>query len=325
MTFMHPFYRVTLLALLLTVGVPARAAELGDAIVRSHVGQPLIADIELNALNDPGTAVTVRMAHADVYKGANIGMHPALASLNMSVMKRDGRQFLHITSIAAVNSETVHLFLDLTDGGKRNVRAVTLWLTPDPSPAPPAVVAPVAPPVAAAPALPKALPQPAVAVAKPAPVPAPVPASVLPKPARVLTLPAAAPVCPAPQFSAEQIQACTAVNEQNTILSAQIVDLEAKVKVLQKAMLASPAGAAPAAPVPPRPPKKKEKKEEGFPLLLAASGALSIALLGGGIWYFLKRRKVKSDSNAIPGPAWHARLLSRLKRAPKATTEPATP
>lgn len=312
---MLSFCRFALVLLLSqAIAGAACAAELGEPVVRSHIGQPLVADVELTLLADPGTAVGVRMAHADVYKGANIAIPPVLSSVNMSVMKRDGRQFLHITSIRPVNAEYLHLFLELTEGGKRNVRTVTLWLTPDPTPAPPP--APVPPPVAA----------PAPAAVAPAPLAAP-------RPVRVLTLPPApAAVCPQPKFSAEQIQACEAMDQKNAQLSAQIVDLEAKVRVLQLAIegkgTAAASASASAKPVPaPPPPKKAVKQEAGFPWLAVIGGVLLLlAAAGAGVWYFLKRRKAGTAPEAPPtdaGPPWHKRLLAKLKRAPEAAPAPA--
>ena len=114
----------------------AGAAELGDQRVGSYMGQPLVADIELTLIEHPAARVEVRLAHPNVYRGANIGMPHVLSTLNMSVMQRDGRQFLHVTSRAPVESSPLHLYVELTDGGQRSVRLATLWLTPDPNPAP---------------------------------------------------------------------------------------------------------------------------------------------------------------------------------------------
>ena len=316
----------------------AQAAELGEAIVRSHIGQPLIADIELTHLADPSVAVVVRLAHPDVYKGANIAMHPVLSNLNMSVMRRDGRQFLHVTSTRQVDSQYVHLFLELIEGGKRNIRAETLWLTPDPAPAPPPAPAPAplgAKPEAAAPApAPSAAALPAPLAARPA----------LPKPeapaARVLKLPpaaSAAATCP----SAEQVKACAETDYKNGLLSAQIVELEEKVKALELAMkgsgVAAPdvtrAAAAKAAKTPPPPPPKAvpKKKEEGFPWLLVAAIAAGLAILGAAVFYFLRRRKAgaaaTAEDVAADSAAWYARLAGRLRRKPKdpAPVEPELP
>src|SRR5690349_9818388 len=89
------------LVLLAAVG-SVHAAELGEARVSSHIGQPLVADIELTTVEDPAAQVAVRLASPEVYNGAGIAMPPVLASVNLSVMKRDGRQFLHLTSLRPV-------------------------------------------------------------------------------------------------------------------------------------------------------------------------------------------------------------------------------
>ena len=329
--------RALVLALLFTC---AQAAELGDTIVRSYIGQPLIADIELTALADPNVAVQVRLAHPDVYKGANIAMHPVLSSLNLSVMRRDGRQFLHITSIKQVDSEYLHLFVELIEGGKRSVRTETLWLGKDPSPPPPPPPPPPAPP------LPKPLPQ-------PQPVPVPVPASV-PVPVSVVSAvprPAPArPPAPAIRFaqpvpastcpSSEQVKACAAVDYKNGLLSAQIVELEEKVKALELAIrgsaafpevAAQPAAKAPAPPPPPPPPRKTVvTKKEGFPWLISMGLLALIAGIGGAAFYLLKKRKANAaDPDAVAASAWYTRMAGKLKRKPKAAPpaapEPASP
>lgn len=312
---MLPFYRLAIVAALLGGALtPAHAAELGDPVIRTYIGQPLVADVELNTLSDPAGTVTVRMAHADVYKGANVSMNPVVGNINMSVMKRDGRQYLHLTSTRAVTTENVHLFLELTDGGKRAVRAVTLWLTPDPSPPPP-------PP----PPLPLPLPSVTPVIAAPAAAPAPAApsASAKPRPVRVLTLPmapVAAATCPQAQFTSDQIKACEVMDEKNAALSAQIVELEAKVKLLQLAIegrtLAPPAASAPAVPPPPR--KKPKPEEDGFPWLIVIGIVMLLSAIGGGVWYFLRRRR--GAAAAAPDPAaepWHQRLRARFKRTPK--------
>lgn len=207
----------------------ARAAELGEAVVRSYIGQPLVADIELTGFANEAEAVVVKLARPDVYQGANIAIQPALASVRLSVMRRDGRQFLHMTTIAPVETPYVHIFLELADGGRSGIRALTLWLPPDPEPAPPQSI-----------------------MKAPAPAPAPVPVPVLkpkpaaPAPARRAPV-AAAPVCPKPRYTDEQVRACATRDYKNALLTAQIVELEEKVRGLRAAVEpgTAVAGAAP--------------------------------------------------------------------------------
>jgi pilus assembly protein FimV len=161
-----------------TLSSGARAAELGDVNVRSHIGQQLSADIELVMLapDEADGLVQVRLAGPNIYQGANVRMHPALASLRMSVVKRDQRQFLHLTTLQPVDAELVHLFLELGTGNRTAVRSATVWLTPDqarttassPAPAPVAAIAaaPASGPAQAAPA-----PAPPPPAARPAPAP----------------------------------------------------------------------------------------------------------------------------------------------------------
>ena len=170
-----------LAAVLLACAAPGavHAAELGDARVRSHIGQALAADVELTLVEDASRPVEVRLAHPDVYRGANIAMPAVLDSLDIVVTRQGGKQFLHLTSSKPVESRHLHVYLELVDGGQRTVRLATLWFTPDPNPVPAPVQAqaPViaAAPVAAEPATASvaAAPARAVRAATPARKPAP--------------------------------------------------------------------------------------------------------------------------------------------------------
>lgn len=260
------------LALVTAVGT-AHAAELGEARVSSHIGQPLVADIELAMVDDPAQAVAVRVASPEVYNGAGIAVPPVLANLNLSVMRRDGRQFLHVTSLRPIDSEHLHLYLELTDKGQRTVRLATLWLTPDPNPAP--APAPVPMPAAAPRPATVARAEPALAV-PPAPVRKPVavrkpelvaaasaeeegikqppakPHARTKPAAAALPLPIHAPQAPAPAACSQQTaqaQVCAALDGKTAELNAKIGTLEGKVKSLQATLGAAPAAVKPA-PVP---------------------------------------------------------------------------
>ena len=128
----------------------ARAAELGDITTRSFIGQPLSADIELVSLSPEEIAgLQVRLAQPDVYRGANVAMNPALASVRMAVVARDQKQFLHVTTTRAVDADYVHLYVTLGAAGRQDVRLATVWLQPDPNPAPVVVAAVTMPPASA--------------------------------------------------------------------------------------------------------------------------------------------------------------------------------
>lgn len=311
----------------------AFAVELGEVVVRSHIGQPLVADIELTGFTTDAAAVDARLAHPNVFQGANLSMHPVLSSVRMSVMRRDGRQFLHITSIAPVQTQYVHLFLDLGEGGRRNIRAASLPLTPDPRPAPP--------PPAPTPA-PTAETRPVVAAAAPKPVaPAPKPLAPAPKVAVPKAISAVAPAaaCPKPRYTDEEIRSCATRDYKNAMLSAQIVELEEKVKALQAA-LDVPAGIAPAAavkvnaikpakgaPPPIRTAARKKAmppvEETPFPWMWIGAAFAALAAVGLATIVVLKRRaKVKVAAPVRPKSNMMGRLRDALHRD-KRTDAPA--
>ncbi|XLZ72639.1 hypothetical protein ABT364_11930 [Massilia sp. SR12] len=264
---------------------PLRAAELGEVKVNSFLGQQLSADIELVDLTPADLGeIQAKLANPDVFRGAGLSVPPALGGLYISIAKRDNRRFLHLTTLQPVNVEGLHLFLELSSGGRQIIRAATLWLAPEP-PAQRAARAAATP--AAAP-LPAQAPAPLVApkvesagqgdaslsaaaeraftarkpVAAPAPAVtettampaknAPKPAGPTPRPARVeapLPRPVAAPVSAAPAPACVPAQADEHI-QQCQAMTGKLVDLEGKVQRLQQALGApseAPHAAGPAA------------------------------------------------------------------------------
>ena len=271
--------RLLLSSLALAALASAHAAELGDPRVSSHIGQPLVADVELTMLDDAAAPVQVRVASPEVYNGAGIAVPPLLSSLNLSVMRRDGRQFLHVTSLRPVDVDHVHLYLELVDKGQRAVRLATLWLTPDPNPAPPPAPAPVRVAAPAPAQVPPANPDAVLLaqverarVAHAAPVVRREAAKLLTPPPRPVVrrpppAPVARPATPPPACAprAEEVQACAALGAKNDELRSRLGQVEDRMKKLQVS-LAAPA-VAHEAPKPetmpeskPAPPKQAEAK-----------------------------------------------------------------
>lgn len=314
---------------------PVMAAELGEMAVLSHVGQPLLAEIELTALTpEEAGGVAVRLASPDVYRGGGIGMDPALQTLMISPLERGGRQYVRVTTRQAIQAGHVHLYLLLGNGSGAVVRLGTLWLTPAP---PAAVVAASAPvrPVIPAPVpvpLPRAasgtpppdaaalaararaegLVRPARVFVPPLAVPAPAAPALRPPPPRRARAPVAA--C-APQVDAGQAQACVALDEKNAALNDKLGELEGKIGALQKA-LAQPAAAVPAAapaeaqapharpkPLHAAPAADKEKKTGGNGLLWLGIGTLAFLLLTAAIVYVVRKRRQVAGPGA-PSKYW---------------------
>jgi len=343
--------------LLAAATMAGHAAELGDAQVQSHIGQALVADVELTLVEEPGRKVEVRLAHPDVYRGANIAMPPVLSSLNLTVMRRDGRQFLHLTSLKPVEHRMLHVYLELVDGSQRSVRLVTLWLTPDPNPAPPPPPVPVPVPVAASKPVPVAHPAAALQagevyldpvrplappVRKPAPKAAPVFKAPHPKralPVKVAAAPAEAPACAPRAANDEHLNACVALGEKNAALHQQLGKLEEKVKLLQGTTATVPPAAP--APVPVATPKEVAPKEvapkelapKGAPRIhrkpkkveppvedtpwLALGGAIAAVLGIGALVLALLRRRRRSSLGKIPAAHKPAKLPGAEEGAPK--------
>ncbi|MDN2673598.1 hypothetical protein OX459_19540 [Janthinobacterium sp. SUN026] len=297
---------------------PVMAAELGDMAVLSHVGQPLLAEIELTALApEEANGVAVRLASPDVYRGGGIGMDPALQTLTISPLERGGRHYVRVTTRQAIQAGHVHLYLLLGSGNGAVVRLGTLWLTPAP---PAAAVAPVsapARPAVPAPApvpVPQPLPLPRAASAAPSPdaaalaararaeglvrparvfvpppaAPAPAAAALRPSPLRRATAPVAA--C-APQANIEQAQACVALDEKNAALNDKLGELEGKIGALQQALAqpaAAAAAAAPAAaPAEAQAPHAKPKPLHAAPAAEKKAGGNGLLWLGIGTLAFL--------------------------------------
>ncbi len=125
--------RILLALMLFALGSQSRAAELGEVKVNSHIGQQLSADIELVDLTAADLAeVQAKLAHPDVFKVAGLQVAPVLSGLNIGVARRDNRRFLHLTTLQPVNADVLHIFLELSSGGRQVIRAASLWLTAEP-------------------------------------------------------------------------------------------------------------------------------------------------------------------------------------------------
>ena len=279
----------------------AQAVELGDTLVRSHIGQPLSADIELTGIVNDAATVQAGVADTEVYRGANIAIHPAVAALGIVIIRRDGKRFLRLTSPKLVDAEFIHIFFELNENGRRAVRQSTLWFTPDPHPAPvkPAPVVSAAAVPVAVPALPPSKPpvQPQVAAFPVAATP-------------FKMAPAARPAACVQQFTAAQIGTCAAMDASNAALSAQIVELEAKVQRLTVAMraAAAPVPLAAAQPVLNKLPEvltptgaAVDQPTAATPwLFIGVASAAVFALIGVLLYLLQRKRKAARSAPAVP-------------------------
>ncbi len=332
------YRRIFLLLISAVLAGGVAAAELGEPRVSSYRGQSLVADIELSGLDDPAAAVQVRVASPDVYRGASMSVPPVLSALTLSVVKKDGKQFVHVTSNRPVDTDMLLLFLELGQGGQKDVRLATLFLTADPRPVPPPpppVAVVVAPPVVAPASAPVPAPVPVVApVALPlhlAPVNTALPASLRPAP-------------PGACKPSASNSACAILDKKNVALQAKLAGLEDKIKQLQATMAApEEAHAAVAAPIVPpiaaiKPPpapvavlvKPKKPKPVVHPpsatpwLWIGVAVAVALAALGAIVFLLLRRRgKAVPAAPAGPKPpGFLGSVKDRLMPAKASKAEP---
>ncbi len=148
-------------ALCLAASLPAYAAGLGRLTVLSSLGQPLNAEIEIVSLQ-PGEeeGLVARLGSSDAFKQAGIEYNPSLIGMRFVVERRDGRAFLRVTTLQAVNEPFLDMLVELQWNTGRLVREYTFLLDPAEFKKGPSQIA--------------ATPAPASKPA-PAPVPAPVP------------------------------------------------------------------------------------------------------------------------------------------------------
>src|SRR3954469_20036120 len=198
----------------------ANAAGLGRLTVLSALGQPLLAEIEIVALQaGEEEELSARLGSMDAFAAAGIEVNPALNGLRISLERRDKRPLLRLTTAQPVNEPFLDLLVELSWASGKLVREYTFLLDPPeyrsrqqsiaqaPQPAMPEKPAAAAPQPAPQPE-PEQKP---AAEAPPAPVVAPAPAAEAqptPAPAAEPAPPAAAapaaPAEPAPEKPAAE-------------------------------------------------------------------------------------------------------------------------
>lgn len=131
----------------------SNAAGLGSIHVFSGIGQPLRAEVELNASNEELQSLSARVAPAEAFRQASLQYTAAISGLRFAVERRGSRSVVKITSDRPFNDPFVDLLIELNWASGRLMREYTFLLDPVPAGAPaPSVgrgAAPVAAPLAA--------------------------------------------------------------------------------------------------------------------------------------------------------------------------------
>lgn len=113
--------------------VPAQAAVLGEAKIRSYLGQKLDAEIEISALTAAESeALLVRIPAADAFAAAGIDMTALVRSLRVTLEKRGEQTFVRLNSDQAIAEPFLMVLVELNAGGTRTLRQYALLIDPAP-------------------------------------------------------------------------------------------------------------------------------------------------------------------------------------------------
>lgn len=168
----------------------ANAAGLGKITVLSPLGQPLRAEIDVNATAEELPSMNARLASPEAFRQAGVEYVPGIAGIRFAVEKRkDGQSYLRMISDRPINEPFLDVLVELIWSSGRVVREYTVLLDPPEGMGAAAPVAVVAPTVVKPAPAPKLVAAPAPVIA-PAPVAAAAPAPVTESPAPVAEKPA---------------------------------------------------------------------------------------------------------------------------------------
>lgn len=119
------------LSVILVLPTHAQAAALGDASVRSTLGQRLDVEVDIAALSaTEAESVSVKLAPPEAWSSAGVDLGGLQRSLRLAVEKKDGRYQVRITSDLAVNDPFMHLLIELSANGVRTIRQYVLLIDP---------------------------------------------------------------------------------------------------------------------------------------------------------------------------------------------------
>ncbi len=138
---------------LLLAGLPlsANAAGLGKITVRSALGQPLRAEVEVFATREELAGLSAQLASLDAFKQSGIDYSPTLLGIRFTVDKRsNGQTFIKLQSDRPINDPFVDLLLEVNWPSGRVIREYTFLLDPidfaTRAPAAPSTTRPLVPP-----------------------------------------------------------------------------------------------------------------------------------------------------------------------------------
>lgn len=108
-----------------------QAAGLGKITVLSGLGQPLRAELEVNATREEMVGMAAKLASADAFRQAGIDYVSVLSDLRFEVDKRSGgKPVINISSAKPVNEPFLDFLVELNWSSGRLIREYTFLLDP---------------------------------------------------------------------------------------------------------------------------------------------------------------------------------------------------
>lgn len=197
-----------------TLAADASALALGQLNVRSALGEPLRAEIDITEMTAAeADGLRVNIASPAAFSAAGVNYNPALGEVRVNVQRRaNGRYVISLTGNRSMNDPFIDLLLEANWSSGRMVRDYTVLLDPPSSPKSQVAISPVAPQLP--PAAPGTVPRSSSRTARAA---APAPAPVAPVEAAAAAAPrqrpAAAPATP----SESQVRTGSGEEQQVTV------------------------------------------------------------------------------------------------------------
>lgn len=130
-----------------TFPLAGHAAGLGSINVLSGLGQPLRAEIELQATAQELQTLTARVAPVEAFRQASVSYSPVMTGLQFSVETRGNRSLVRVTSDRPVTEPFLDMLVELNWSGGRLLREYTFLLDPVELARPPTAAARVDAPV----------------------------------------------------------------------------------------------------------------------------------------------------------------------------------
>ena len=110
----------------------ALALSLGSITVRSALGEPLRAEIDVPDINaDEASSLKTSVASPEAFRTAGLEYNPAMSGLRVSLQRRaDGRAYIRLTSDKPVNEPFIDMILEANWSSGRIVRDFTMLFDP---------------------------------------------------------------------------------------------------------------------------------------------------------------------------------------------------